>query len=150
MLSFGTGAESVADGVLLIGVSGRVFLALGVRALDFLEEAEEDGMLVLEATQGSQFKTRLLGGWWVSAETLPKKAVVELEETSRGRRVRAVIEETMGFGWLDPVLADKYGSYFDSWLDGLEDVLEPYLACGKPPQARHRGKDERTRRYDRE
>jgi hypothetical protein len=83
------------------------------------EEANE-----IRVKQGSQFLTRLLGGWFVSPKTLPKAATVIVRQTEDGVRVRALIEETMGFGILDPILADKYRACFERWMDDLARVSE--------------------------
>jgi hypothetical protein len=77
-----------------------------------------------QASQGSQLKTRLLGGWFVSPEALPKRAVVRLKKVEGGVRVWAVIEESLGIGFLDPILKDKYEKYFERWLDDLMDATE--------------------------
>ncbi len=83
---------------------------------------DEDTPDEFQAKQGSQLKTRLLGGWFVSAESLPKSAVVRLKTVDGGVRVWAVIEESLGFGFLDPILKDKYEKYFERWLDDLMDA----------------------------
>jgi hypothetical protein len=98
------------------------------RVEKFLDETgmtwEEGTPDEFQATQGSQLKTRLLGGWFVSPQSLPKRAVVRLKQVERGVRVSAVIEESMGFGFLDPILKEKYEKYFECWLDDLMDATE--------------------------
>ncbi len=86
-------------------------------------DEEEGEFHSLVATQGSQLWTRLLGGWFVRPTTLPKQARVTFTETGKGLRVRASIEETMGFGFLDPILAQKYEKFFEEWMCDLEDLL---------------------------
>jgi hypothetical protein len=73
--------------------------------------------------QGSQLKTRLLGGWFVSAESLPKQATVALRTEEDGVLVKAMIEETMGFGFLDPLMEKKYEEFCDEWLDRLRRAI---------------------------
>jgi hypothetical protein len=73
--------------------------------------------------QGSQLKTRLLGGWFVSAESLPKEATVTLQQEDDGVLIKAVIEETMGFGFMDPLMKSKYEEYCEDWLDRLQDAI---------------------------
>jgi hypothetical protein len=106
----------------------------------------------IRVKQGSQFLTRLLGGWFVSPTTLPKAATLRVRQKEDGVLVRASIEETMGFGILDPILADKYRAFFDRWLDDLARVSEDTTRSGERSRApTQRPGDERTtdRRDDR-
>ena len=90
------------------------------RKMRLVEERKQ--RLVLE--QGSQFLTRFLGGWFVPAEWLPKQATIQLSEMGPGQmRVRVLLEEALGFGILDPMLARKYETFFQQWLDDFEDGL---------------------------
>jgi hypothetical protein len=97
------------------------------RLLAFLDECEmevtgeRDGEV--EADQGSQLRTRLLGGWFVNARHLPKRVRITYRETEDGVRVRATIEETLGFGFMDPLLEQKYETFFNDWLDDLRDAV---------------------------
>ncbi len=75
------------------------------------------------AIQGSQVATRLIGGWFVNADKLPKKATIKLSESSDGTQVSARIEETLGFGLLDPKFKRKYEDHFESWLTDLKNTL---------------------------
>jgi hypothetical protein len=106
----------------------------------------------IRVKQGSQFLTRLLGGWFVSPTTLPKSATVSVCQAEDGVHIRALIEETMGFGILDPILADKYRAFFERWMDDLarvsEDATQRSERSGPPTR---RPRDERTtdRRDDR-
>ena len=52
--------------------------------------------------QGSPAKTRLVGGWFVNLEALPKRAEVRLMAVPNGTQVFAHIEEDLGMGLLDP------------------------------------------------
>jgi hypothetical protein len=72
---------------------------------------------------GSQLWTRLLGGWLVSAETLPMGGIIETKETDDGLRMWVLIEETLGLGFLDPLLKSKYKSFFDSWMNDLDRFI---------------------------
>jgi hypothetical protein len=74
--------------------------------------------------QGSQFLTRFLGGWFVSSAWLPKGGSFRVRETNKGVRIRARIEETLGFGILDPLLASKYESFFARWMNELRREFE--------------------------
>lgn len=95
--------------------------------LDFLAErgmeVVEDRDGEIEATQGSQLRTRLLGGWFVNARHLPKRARITYRPTEDGVRVKATIEETLGFGLMDPLLEKKYEDWFNDWLDELRAVF---------------------------
>lgn len=95
---------------------------------------EEGEFHCLRAAQGSQLWTRLLGGWFVSSTTLPKEARVTFGETSKGLLLRVNIEETMGFGFLDPILAKKYEQFFEDWMCDLEDVLAADSATPEKPE----------------
>ncbi|HZZ80450.1 MAG TPA: hypothetical protein VFE62_18245 [Gemmataceae bacterium] len=78
----------------------------------------------IRAEQGSQIGTRLLGGWFVPASWLPKAATIRVKQTKKGVRIVASIEETLGFGLLDPLLASKYDSFFQRWMEDLRDLHE--------------------------
>ncbi len=84
--------------------------------------AEEYGNEI-RVKQGSQFLFRLLGGWFVSPATLPKKGTITFRQTDKGVRVRVLLEETMGFGILDPILQKKYESYFDELMDLMHKAV---------------------------
>jgi len=81
---------------------------------------QTEQMLVVR--QGSQFKTRFMGGIAVTPETLPKKATVALALTPAGAQLDVVIEEALGFGSIVG-LKQKYADYFAVWLQTLKQVL---------------------------
>jgi hypothetical protein len=117
---------------------------------------EEEGHR-FRVTQGSQLWTRLLGGWFVSAATLPKAATVSVRPSDDRVLVRALVEETLGFGILDPLLADKYRGFFEDWVEQLVRVTEDAGTGAKRPRTRKRkpgddrltgGKEDRVRRRD--
>jgi hypothetical protein len=85
---------------------------------------EEGAFHSVRVAQGSQFWTRLLGGWFVSPTTLPKQALVTFSESSKGLHLRVTIEETMGLGLMDSILAKKYEKFFEQWMDDLEAALD--------------------------
>jgi hypothetical protein len=101
--------------------------AVRKRILKFLEESEmdvvEDRDGEIEVYQGSQMRTRLLGGWFVNAKYLPKKAWIKYSETEEGIRVKATIEESLGFGLMDPALEARYETFFNDWLNDLRDAV---------------------------
>lgn len=82
--------------------------------------AVSDQAQALELQQGSQLWTRLIGGWLVPAAWLPMRAVVQFSHgAGRSVQIRALIEESLGFGFLDPILAKKYQQHFERWMNGL-------------------------------
>jgi hypothetical protein len=83
--------------------------------------AEEEREFV--ADHGSQFLTRLLGGWFVPASWLPMRATVRLRQVDNGTRVSTTIEEKMGFGIIDPLFERKYRNHFETWVDELRMTL---------------------------
>lgn len=101
--------------------------AVRKRIMKFLEDSEmevvEDRDGEIEVKQGSQMRTRLLGGWFVNAKHLPKKAWIKYRETEEGIRVKATIEESLGFGIMDPALEAKYERFFNDWLDDLRKAV---------------------------
>jgi hypothetical protein len=85
---------------------------------------KKSGMTIVDSfddeirfSQGSSLWTRLFGGWFVSAATLPKMGTATFKRTKSGVRVRVKIEETLGFGVLDPLLHSKYEEFFKKWMD---------------------------------
>ena len=90
------------------------------RGMNIVDESDGE----IRAEQGTNFGTRMLGGWFVPATWLPKAATISVKKTKTGVRVRAIIEETLGFGYLDPLLASKYQSFFRSWIEDLREIGE--------------------------
>ncbi len=82
--------------------------------------ADVDG--AIEAQQGSQFLTRLIGGWFIGRRWLPKRAVIRVLRDPGGIRIEATIEEKLGFGLLDPKFRRRYEGYFAAWLAGLRNA----------------------------
>ncbi len=62
----------------------------------------------IEATHGSQARMRLAGGWFIGGDKLPKKLVGA--PGGEGTSIR--VEDTMGVGFMDPLLKKKYASTF--------------------------------------
>lgn len=93
------------------------------RVLRFLENRKmtvaENAANELQAKQGSQFLTRLLGGWFVTAKWLPKRARIVIERDGDHARIDAVIEESLGLGIMDPILKGKYEKFFVQWMAEL-------------------------------
>lgn len=79
-----------------------------------------EGGAELELKQGSQLTTRMLGGWLLPARVAPKRARVRWRDDGT---VEARIEESLGFGWIDPIFKQKYETYFREWMAGLRRSL---------------------------
>jgi hypothetical protein len=90
--------------------------------IDYVNYTE---VLNIVASQGSQWKTRLLGGWFINPVNFPKKASVVLQLAEGGTHVAAQIEETFGLGIIDPHFKSKYVTYFHQWMDELAIALPP-------------------------
>lgn len=83
--------------------------------------ADKDGEV--HAEQGSQVLTRLLGGWFVPATWLPKRVHAEVRETRDGVELGVSMEESLGFGLMDPLLKSKYERFFEQLMADLEDCV---------------------------
>ncbi|MBC8877281.1 MAG: hypothetical protein H8E44_48250 [Planctomycetes bacterium] len=75
--------------------------------------------------QGSQFLTRLLGGWFVGPATLPKLVAIHWESHESGCKVDVRIEEAMGFGVMDAHFKSRYEEYFVEFVSALKRELPP-------------------------
>jgi len=96
----------------------RVFASHKVRITEAL-----DGKIT--GKQGSQFLTRLLGGWFVGPATLPKLFAIYNERHDSGCKVDVRIEEAMGFGVMDPHFKSRYEEYFAEFVSALKRELPP-------------------------
>jgi hypothetical protein len=124
----------------LDAVRAAVLTYLKITGMKIVEESGNQ----VRAKQGSQFLTRLLGGWFVSAATLPKAVIVSTRQTVDGVLVRARIEETMGFGFLDPILAGKYDAFFEKWMTDLESASDRAGQEQNHPGSPRRIRDEKS------
>ncbi len=75
--------------------------------------------------QGSQFLTRLLGGWFVNPAKFPKLIAIQYARHGSGSKVEVRIEETMGVGVLDGHFKNRYESYFAEFISTLRRELRP-------------------------
>jgi hypothetical protein len=111
--------------------------------------SEEEGEFhSLRVKQGSQLWTRLLGGWFVSPSTLPKQALVTFTKGRKGLLLRATIEESLGFGIMDPLLEKKYADYFEKWMCDLEEELDLDPDDEKPDEEPERSDKVKRRREE--
>jgi hypothetical protein len=76
------------------------------------------------AVQGTQIGTRLLGGWFVPTNWLPKQFLVTFREKRQGIVLRVTAEDTLGFGIMDPLLRSKYEDFFKQLFRALDVALE--------------------------
>lgn len=98
--------------------------------------SSEEGEVV--ADQGSQLTTRFIGGWLGNPANFPKRATIRLHSVELGASIEATIEETLGFGWLDPRFQKRYEDYFKQWMNALRNVLPPTssdIVSGLPSEA---------------
>jgi hypothetical protein len=77
----------------------------------------------IEATIGSETKTRALGGIFVSKETLPVKITMNINETAGESEIDATIQDNLGFG-LRTGMAGKYKDYIQSLLNEMASALQ--------------------------
>jgi hypothetical protein len=101
--------------------------ALTQKLTSFLEEKKfkistnENDLIV--AKQGSQFISRLIGFMLSPVGFLPKMITLKTKKIGDKVEVEAIMDETVGFGILDPLSKKKYSKYFESVLADLEKVL---------------------------
>jgi hypothetical protein len=77
----------------------------------------------IEATIGSEAKTRFLGGIFVSKETLPVKITLKVNEAAGASEIDATIQDNLGFG-LRTGMVDKYKAYIQSLFNELAAALQ--------------------------
>jgi hypothetical protein len=77
----------------------------------------------IDATIGSEAKTRFLGGMFVSKETLPVKITLQMNETGGESEIDATIQDNLGFG-LKTGMVGKYKEYIQSLFNELAAVLQ--------------------------
>lgn len=85
------------------------------------------GTVEITCDQGSQFTTRMLGGWVVDPVNYPKRAKICLHPTSGGLQVEITIWETLGFGLLDSKFKRRYEEFFGKWAESLKLALPPEM-----------------------
>lgn len=87
---------------------------LGVR----VEESGEG----LGWSQGSGLKTRFYGAWNVDPSVLPCRATLGLASDGGGTRVRARLDEAMGFGYFDGKTKERYEAHLAASVGQLKRV----------------------------
>lgn len=77
----------------------------------------------IEATLGSEARTRFFGGLFVSKETLPVKIALQMNESATETEIDATIQDNLGFG-LRTGIVGKYKEYIQNLFNWLAAVLE--------------------------
>ena len=77
----------------------------------------------IEATLGSEARTRFFGGILVSKETLPVKITLRMNESASETEIDAIIQDNLGVG-LRTGIVDKYKEYIQNLLNLLATALE--------------------------
>ena len=96
-------------------------LAPGVLALTGRHGLRDDGSAAdLRLKGGSQARLRLLGGWFINQDALPKRVTATFDG---GGRVSATFESTMGVGIMDRKLRGKYERALASIAADFETAL---------------------------
>jgi hypothetical protein len=76
----------------------------------------------VEATLGSETRTRLFGGAFVSEDTLPVKITFQMNESATETEVEATIQDNLGAGFRIG-MRDKYREYIHNLFNLLSAVL---------------------------
>lgn len=76
----------------------------------------------IEATLGSETRTRLLGGAFVSEETLPVKITLHMNESATETEIDATIQDNLGAGFRIGIKG-KYREYINNLFNLLSAVL---------------------------
>ena len=77
----------------------------------------------IEANLGSEARTRLFGGFFVSKETLPVKITLQMNESATETEIDATIQDNFGFG-LRTGMVGKYKEYMQNLFNWLAAVLD--------------------------
>jgi hypothetical protein len=76
----------------------------------------------VEATLGSETRTRLFGGAFVSEDTLPVKITLQMNESATETEVDATIQDNLGAGFRIG-MRGKYREYIHNLFNLLSAVL---------------------------
>jgi len=86
----------------------------------------------IEATLGSEGKTRVLGGLFVSKNTLPIKVILVINEFAGVTEVDVSIVDNLGFGARTGMVG-KYKDYIQSLFNELANTLQVDNLPPPPP-----------------
>ena len=101
---------------------------LSAKKATFLETNDKR----IEATLGSEGKTRVLGGMFVSKETLPVKITLVMNEFAGVTDIDATIVDNLGFGARTGMVG-KYKDYIQSLFNEMASVLQVDAPPPPPP-----------------
>jgi len=101
---------------------------LAARGATFLEADSRR----IEATLGSEGKTRVLGGMFVSKETLPIRVTLAMNESAGVTDVDISIIDNLGFGARTGMVG-KYKGYIQNLFDELAVALQVDFLPPPPP-----------------
>jgi hypothetical protein len=73
---------------------------------------------------GNQLKTRLLGGWFINPEALPKRVQILVASEPDGQRVHVRIDDTLG---PIPVRDKKFGRRYEMAAQSIFAAVEQAL-----------------------
>lgn len=77
----------------------------------------------IEATMGSELKTRLIGGLIVSKDTLPVRIILLMNEIAGETEIDATIQDNLGFG-IKTGIEGRYKEYIQSLFEELARTLQ--------------------------
>ena len=83
----------------------------------------EANSMRIEATLGSEGRTRFFGGMLVSMEPLPVKITLRMNESASETEIDAIIQDNLGPGFRIGMVG-KYKEYIQNLLNLLATVLE--------------------------
>ncbi|HET7416062.1 MAG TPA: hypothetical protein VFJ61_00330 [Solirubrobacterales bacterium] len=95
--------------------------ALEREGLTIEKSTSTETTLVLRG--GSQLRTRLLGGYFVSPKSLPIRAEVHLPVNDGAGKVELRVEDSLGFGVRDGALRKRYELAADQLEQSLRDSM---------------------------
>jgi hypothetical protein len=96
------------------------------KTLEFLKGRRDmkSGGVYIEYNFGSLLKSRFLGEFWVSRETLPKKAEIHLERINESQtEVRLLIRETHKYAFKSGFI-DKYKRALQELADAIQGSVQ--------------------------
>lgn len=88
-------------------------------------EERAEGRLTLY--QGSQWKMRLLGGWFINPRNIPKRVTVTLTPDDGHVYVLMEMSEAVGIGLLDPLFKERITQGFQQLELALAQHLPQHL-----------------------
>ncbi|MHC4252128.1 MAG: hypothetical protein ACYS9X_23670 [Planctomycetota bacterium] len=98
----------------------------------YVEFVDEDAISFC-CRQGTQWGTRILGGWFVPPDWLPKQVTVAVESMADHSKIYLSTEEMLGFGLFGKRLCKRYDLFVQSLLAEIRLMAgDKYLAVQPP------------------